>query len=90
MRRAAKVDDNQKQIVSELRQLGASVAVTSAVGKGFPDLIVGFLGVTYLVEVKQKGSEKRLSKEQIDFHETWRGNPVLIITSTDDFLNIIN
>lgn len=90
MRRAAKVDDNQKQIVSELRQLGASVAVTSAVGKGFPDLIVGFQGVTYLVEVKQKGAEKRLSKEQIDFHESWRGSSVLIITSTDDFLNIIN
>jgi hypothetical protein len=44
MKRAAKVDINQKEIVAYLRKIGASVAVMSAVGQGFPDLVVGWRG----------------------------------------------
>ena len=42
MRQAAKVDDNQAAIVEALRSLGASVESLAAVGKGVPDLLVGF------------------------------------------------
>ena len=34
MRRAARVDVNQKQITKELRAQGYSVAITSQLGKG--------------------------------------------------------
>lgn len=44
MRRAAKTDDNQKEIVAAFRRLGFTVAVTSALGQGFPDLVVGKWG----------------------------------------------
>ena len=40
MRRAARVDDNQGQIVDALRRVGCSVWSLAGVGKGFPDLAV--------------------------------------------------
>ena len=41
MRRAAKVDANQEQIVQALRACGATVQSLAGVGKGVPDLLVG-------------------------------------------------
>lgn len=49
MRRRARVDDNQAEIVKVLRQLGATVRPTHTVGDGFPDLVVGWRGKNYLV-----------------------------------------
>lgn len=76
MRRAARIDDNQKQIVKAFRGMGASVAHTHSVGKGFPDLIVGFLGINALVEVKDGNkipSAQKLTSDQVDFHQNWKG-----------------
>jgi len=67
MRRAAKVDDNQSEIVSALRSIGATVAITSAVGDGFPDLVVGFNGVNFLLEIKdgkKAPSAQKLTPDQ--------------------------
>ena len=44
MRRAARVDRNQAEIVVALRAGGASVQPLHAVGKGVPDLLVGWRG----------------------------------------------
>jgi hypothetical protein len=41
MRRAAKIDANQPQIVEALRKAGATVHSLAAVGNGIPDLLVG-------------------------------------------------
>jgi hypothetical protein len=38
MRRAAKIDANQPELVKELRKLGFSIAFTFQLGKGFPDI----------------------------------------------------
>ena len=51
MRRAAKVDDNQKEIVSALRKLGASVLITSQLKNCF-DILVGYKGINYIIEIK--------------------------------------
>lgn len=76
MRRAAKVDDNQAEIVALLRTHGASVAVMSAVGQGFPDLVVGYRGRNYLIEVKMpKG---KMTEEQYDFAGHWRGQYAVV------------
>jgi hypothetical protein len=48
MRRAARVDENQAQIISALRAAGAYVWIV-----GLPvDLLVGYRNHTYLVEIK--------------------------------------
>ena len=54
MRRRAKVDVNQAEIVDALRKVGAIVTCTHHVGQGFPDLVVSFRGQWFLMEVKQR------------------------------------
>ena len=52
MRRAAKVDDNHREIVRALRDCGATVQDLSPVGAGCPDILVGWQGRNHLIEIK--------------------------------------
>lgn len=84
MRYAARVDANQEQIVSALRAAGAYVWII-----GLPvDLLVGYKGHTFLVEVKD-GSKKRLTKLQADFFENWSGSTLARIDSPEAALRMI-
>jgi len=79
MRRAAKVDDNQAEIVRSLRKLGASVEPALArCGSGCPDLLVGFAGRTYVLEVKIPG--KALTTDERKWHQEWRGQVAIVTT----------
>ena len=92
MRRAAKVDDNQEEIVKALRSVGATVQTLAAVGKGVPDLLVGHRGRTILIEVKdgkKSPSERRLTEDQVKWHGSWRGGPVAIVTDVEGALRAI-
>jgi len=83
--RIARVDDNQKAIVRYLRDMGVSVAVTSATGKGFPDLVCGFKGKNILLELKDGNkpiSQQVLTPEQRIWHHDWKGQ-VTIINSAE-------
>ncbi len=71
MRRAARVDGNQAEIVQALRRVGASVQLLHQLGQGCPDLLVGFRERNYLLEVKRPG-EKLTDDERRWFH-LWRG-----------------
>ena len=86
MRRAAKVDANQTQVVEALRAAGATVQSLAAVGQGVPDLLVGFRGQTVLLEVKdgrKPPSERRLTEQQLDWHGAWRGGPLAVVDGVD-------
>lgn len=86
MRTRGKVDANQAQIVKYLRDVGMSVTVTSAVGSGFPDLAVGFRGVTVLVEVKdgeKDQSRQALTAAQREWHASWAGCAVVASTKEE-------
>jgi hypothetical protein len=84
MRYAARVDANQDQIVSALRAAGANVWVI-----GLPvDLLVGYKGHTFLVEVKN-GPRKRLTPLQADFFESWCGGTLARIDGPDGALRMI-
>lgn len=81
MRRAAKIDANQPDIVAALRKIGAQVVPTHTVGQGFPDLVVGFRGRTVLMEVKDGSkppSARKLTPDQEVFHRAWTGEIVVI------------
>lgn len=80
-RRAAKVDENQSQIVAALRAVGASVTTTHQAGEGFPDLAVGFRGATFLLEVKDGSkppSGQKLTEAQVRWHGQWRGHKAVV------------
>lgn len=84
MRRAARVDVNQKQIVDALIRCGATVWVI-----GLPvDLLVGINGRTFLMEVKA-GKKKKFTPLQTDFMARWKGAEVFRVESVSDALNII-
>lgn len=92
MRRAAKIDANQPEIVQAFRRAGCSVAITSAVGDGFPDLVVGINGLNVLVEIKDGAkppSARRLTPDQVDFHGNWRGQ-VIVVETVDQAIDLVN
>ena len=60
MRRAAKVDDNQQEIVNALRDIGAVVFL---IGRPF-DLLVAFRGHLFLLEVKNPDGRNKLGLSQ--------------------------
>lgn len=81
MRRAARVDANHGKIVAAFRKAGASVFSGAALGQGFPDLIVGYAGRTFLVEVKDGDkplSARTLTPDQQEFVKNWKGDWTLI------------
>lgn len=91
MRRAAKVDDNQSEIVAALRGIGASVETLHRVGGGCPDLLVGWRGQNFLIEVKDGSkppSERKLTGWQEHWHGAWRGQKAVAI-NVEEALAII-
>jgi hypothetical protein len=86
--RAAKIDENQPEIVSCLRELGYSVQHLHTVGGGVPDLLVGKFGKNWLIEVKDGSkppSKRALTHDQLRWHNLWLGQ-VSIVCSVDDVL----
>jgi hypothetical protein len=91
MRKTARVDANQAVIVDALRAIGASVQSLAMVGRGVPDLLVGFRAQTYLLEVKdgeKPPSARRLTPDEAAWHDSWRGQ-VATVASIEEALHAI-
>lgn len=91
MRRAGKVDANQGEIVAALRELGISVQILSAVGEGCPDILVGYKGGNYPIEIKdgeRPPSERTLTPQQKKWHAEWKGT-AYVANRLSDVLLII-
>ena len=92
-----KRDGNEREIVAALRAAGASVSHLS--DAGVPDLLVGYLGETYLLEVKEtgQGQNKRramggegdLTPSQVKWWSTWIGRPAVVVRTVDEALAAI-
>jgi hypothetical protein len=90
--RAAKVDDNQKEIVKALRTLGCSVQHLHSVGAGCPDLLVGYKGFNILLELKdgnKSPSQQKLTPDQIIWHRDWRGHVNVVNSSEQAILAVL-
>ncbi len=91
MRRAARVDQSQSEIVQALRGCGCSVLILSGIGeKGAPDLLAARNERnTFLAEIKTPGLERGYKKqhrvEQEQWRAMWKGR-VVVLTSVDDAL----
>lgn len=86
MRRRAKVDGNHSAMVKRLREYGMSVADTSRLGDGFPDIVVGWRGVNGMFEIKdpsRKPSERRLTDDEDKFHTAWKGQIAKVETAEE-------
>lgn len=84
-----KSDDNARAIVATLRAVGAVVwFIEGAHGSaGVPDLLVGYKGRTYLLEVKvAKGV---LSPAQQKFFGSWQGGKAAVVRNETEALEAI-
>lgn len=83
--RAARTDSNHAEIVKAFRDAGATVQDLSAVGKGCPDLLIGYRGLNgtplnFLCEIKDGSkppSKRVLTADQKEWHATWAGQVVV-------------
>ena len=91
MRKRAKIDDNQTVIVKALRAIGASVQSLATIGGGCPDLVVGYRGVNYLLEIKDGSkppSKRKLTPDEREFIDNWRGK-VSVVNSINDAIKAV-
>ena len=80
-RRASKVDINQPKIVSDLRTIpGVRVTDLSKVGMGCPDILVGYRGVNWLIEIKSEWAKegKEFTAMQERWHDEWTGQKAVV------------
>lgn len=90
-RTAARIDANQPAIVAALRGIGASVLHCHQLKNCF-DLLVGYRGRTFLMEVKdpsQPPSKRQLTAGEAEFRAKWRGSVYHIVHSPDEALAIV-
>ena len=85
---AKRVDLNHTEIVNKFRELGASVFDLSAVGRGCPDIMVGYNGQTVLVEIKS-GEKKKYTEAQLKFMADWKGSTVNRINDLEGAIRLI-
>lgn len=86
-----RTDKTQKSIVERFRNLGAVVSITSSLGNGFVDLVVGikltggrlWIGLIEVKDGEKPPSQRKLTKDEQQFHEQWAG-AVYIIKSADE------
>lgn len=89
--RAKRIDANQNEIVSGLRRAGFSVFITSSLGNGFPDLVVGRASRNYLFEIKDSKkclSQRKLTQKESEFVTLWRGQ-VAVVSTLDEIFDIL-
>ena len=84
MRRAAKVDKNQAEIVAALRQAGVQVQSLAAIGRGVPDLLCSRAMRVWLIEVKDGKGD--LTPAQRAWHALW---PVHVVRSPEEALRVV-
>ena len=91
MRRAAKIDSNQQEIVAAFRKLGCSVLPLHTVGGGCPDIAVGKNRKTVLVEIKdgnKTASRQQLTKDEQKFHAEWLGS-LFVVKNISDVIALV-
>lgn len=91
MRRAARRDRNESEIVRTLKMIPA-LSVVEINQKGVPDLLIGWHDkdgnpTNFLVELKTK--EGKLTPDQVEFHASWQGQ-IAVCRTLEEVLEILS
>ncbi len=90
MRRIARVDGNQKKVVTNLKRLGVTVLHVHQLKNCF-DILVGWKGKNFAFELKdpaQPPSKRKLTEGEQEFFDTWKGQ-VNKVETVEEILKII-
>jgi Holliday junction resolvase len=91
VRRAARRDDGEREIIDALRKAGAYVKQVN--DEGLADLLVWHGGRTLILEVKdgkKPPSARKLTEAEQKFHNEWPGDNLFIVNSVEDALKVIS
>lgn len=84
---AKRIDANQHDIVEALRAIGASVETgLTRVGHGCPDLLIGYHGRDYVMEVKNGNA--RLTAAEEDWMRAWQGQ-YFVVRDAEEAIKIV-
>lgn len=83
-----RTDKNQAEIVKALRKAGCTVTSLHEVGRGCPDIVVGYQGKNFLLEIKNPATYGKLTQWQEKWHSGWRGQ-VAVVRSPKDALAVV-
>lgn len=83
MKKKGRRDANEPEIIQALEAIGATVEQLNRP----VDLLVGFRGRNYLLEVK--APRGTLTGDQIDFIADWRGDEVVTVTTPEEAISAI-
>ena len=90
---AARKDGTHDARARDFLECGCTVLDTHAVRiPGFPDLIVGCIGVNHLVETKDLTTDygrKGLNANQASFARHWNGGPVFCVATQSDVIELV-
>jgi hypothetical protein len=84
-------DRNQRLIIDALEKVGAEVTITSGVGGGCGDLLVGFRDLLHALEVKRPESPE-LNANEVAWHRRYRRvakRCVHVVTTPEEALRAI-
>ena len=91
MRYAARIDENQPEIVKALRAAGAAVTPLHRVGQGVSDLLVSFRQKWIVMEVKnpfKPKADQELTPDQVKWIGLQRA-PVYVVTNAMEAVDFI-
>lgn len=83
------VDANQAEIVQALRAIGATVQDLHEVGKGCPDILVGYRDRNYLLEIKNPETKGTITEREWKWHNSWHGQ-VAVVWSAEEAIAVIS
>jgi hypothetical protein len=90
--RACKIDNNQEQLVKQMRRIPGLKVKHTHIVKGFVDVVIGYQGINYLLEIKDPGkppSKRKLTDDEQKFHNEWTGQ-VAVVETIDDVIKLIS
>ena len=91
MRRDARRDANEREIIDALRKAGAYVKQIN--DEGAFDLLCWHQGKTLLLEVKdgrKPPSARKLTEAEQKFHNEWPGDNLFIVNSVEESLALLH
>jgi hypothetical protein len=95
VRKRARRDANHNDIVRVFEDLGCSWFDTSAISGGL-DGLLGVSGIDQRVEIKNpnalrgKKQALRLTGDEKDEFERWKGRPPVVITTQEEAIDLVN
>ena len=75
-----------------LEKVGASVQPLHTVHEGVPDLLVGYQGRNFLLEVKdgtKPPSARKLTPCQVSWHDDWAGQTAVVVSAEEAIAVIV-